>query len=208
MATLEELETKLKTLGDSIRTLEDIEEIKKLQRIYGYYVEHWMYQEIVDLFSDGPDVSVEFSNSGVFLGKEGVKRYFRHPIATPEFLHLVMQNGGVVDVDPDSKTAKGRWYGLGFVALPREGGTYAGYNNGIYECEYVKENGKWKFKKIHWSRIFACPYAEGWVKNPLIAPVQDTPSEERKPDLPTTVHKPYPSGYIVPFHYKHPITEK
>jgi len=49
---LEELETK-------IQRLEDIEAIKKLQSAYGYYLEHWDGQQIVDLFSNSPDASMD-----------------------------------------------------------------------------------------------------------------------------------------------------
>jgi hypothetical protein len=55
---IEELEAKVKTLENKIRTLEDIEEIKKLQRAYGYYLEHWMAEDIIDCFADGPDTSL------------------------------------------------------------------------------------------------------------------------------------------------------
>ena len=40
------------------RTLQDIEEIKILQRAYGYYFEHLMVDEIVDLFAVGPDAGI------------------------------------------------------------------------------------------------------------------------------------------------------
>ena len=206
---MEELEARLKKLERLETRREDIEEIKRLQRIYGYYLEHWMSQEIVDLFSDDPDISVEMSISGVFVGEEGVKRYFFNTKPTPEFLHQMMQIGGVIDVDPDGKTAKGRWYGWGLMALPTDEGIWTGYNNGIYECEYIKEDGRWKFKKIHWNRIFLAPYDEGWVKPELRAKGDAFSRRDRpKSDLPTTVHSPYPSGNIVPFHYKHPVTGK
>ncbi len=65
----------LKELEARLKKLEDIEEIKKLQRIYGFYLTHWMGEEIVDLFSDGPDVSLELV-PGTYLGKEGVKSIF------------------------------------------------------------------------------------------------------------------------------------
>ena len=46
------IEARLLELEDKVRILDDIEAIKKLQRSYGYYIEHWMYEEIVDCFSD------------------------------------------------------------------------------------------------------------------------------------------------------------
>jgi hypothetical protein len=210
-AMLKALERKNKILEKKLRVIEDVEAIQRLQKIYGYYLEHWMSQEIVDLFSDAPDISLELSVSGVFVGKESVRRYFFNTKPTPEFLHQMMQIGGVIDVAPNGKTAKGRWYGWGLMALPRGEGVWQGFNNGIYECEYVKENGKWKFKKIHWNRIFLSPYHEGWVAPARQAKgALDALSQmlRAKPDLPTTVHQPYPSGYVVPFHYKHPVTGK
>jgi len=192
----QELEKRLKTLEDSVRTIQDMEEIKQLQKIYGYYLEHWQGEQIIDLFSDAPDTSVELFK-GVYLGKDGVKRCFSGRKVPPEELHALMQLSGVVDVDPGGKTAKGRWYGFGCLAVPRDGVIRATFESGIYENEYVKEGGKWKFKKLHWNRTFGTPYEDGWVKTPVLEPP--------KPDR---INTAYPSGYIVPYHYKHPITGK
>ena len=49
----------LKELEAKVQTLEDIEAINKLQRAYGYYLEHWDGQQLLDLFSNSPSVSVE-----------------------------------------------------------------------------------------------------------------------------------------------------
>ena len=200
----QELEKRLKTLEDSVRTVQDIEEIKNLQKIYGYYLEHWQWEEIVELFSDSPDTSVE-AGTGVFLGKESVKRFYSHgrEKVPPEYLHLMPQVNDVVHIDADGKTAKGRWYGFGALATLIDGETRALWHSGIYENEYVKEGGKWKFKILHWSLIFHCPYEDGWVKTPV--PVS---REDHKPDQPTTTYKPYPSGYIFPYHFKNPVTGK
>ena len=216
---LNELETKVRTLAETvenlearIKTTEDIEEIKKLQRTYGFYITHWMGQEIVDLFSDDPDVSLVLIY-GKFLGKEGIKRYFLEREATPELLFAMMQLSGVVNVDPDGKTAKGRWFGYGFEAFPIEYGVYAQTPFGIYENEYVKEDGKWKFKSIYWNQIFLCPFGECWVKPDRLIPKPNTLHLPYEPDLLHTTDEEkypikYPSGRILPFHYKHPVTGK
>ena len=58
---LEELEAR-------ITGLEDIEAIKKLQRIYAYYLDSDdMRDEIIDLFSDNME-SIEIADHGVYLG--------------------------------------------------------------------------------------------------------------------------------------------
>lgn len=203
---LEELQAKVRTLEYRLSTLDDIEEIKRLQRIYGYYLDNCMWDEIIDLFSDDTE-SIELSDSGVFLGKEGVKKVFnflRDKAQTPGFLHITLQLQGIVDVEPDSKTAKGRWQTIMFLSLPVEKELRQILGHGVYVNEYVKENGKWLFKKLHFNLNFRTPFEEGWVKTPVMGVIGGT----IKPDLPTTVYKPYPSAYKIPFHYKHPITGK
>jgi hypothetical protein len=73
-ARLTALENQVKTQAKQLQVLEDIEAIKRLQKAYGYYVEHMMYQEIVDCFADSPGVVLNWLE-GQYLGKEGVRRY-------------------------------------------------------------------------------------------------------------------------------------
>ncbi len=64
---IEALEARIQKLDTKLREVDDIEEIEKLQRIYGYYLDNRLSQEIVDLFSDDTE-SVEVANRGVYLG--------------------------------------------------------------------------------------------------------------------------------------------
>ena len=205
---VEALEAKVKDLENRLRTVQDIQEIEKLQRIYGFYLEHWMAKEIVDLFSDGPDVGLEWPE-GKYVGKEGVKRYFETmENKDPEFLHQLMQLSPVVTVDPDGKTAKGRFFSFGGVSVPRGGGVSQSYISGTYENEYVKEDGKWKLKKITWHLNFSARPARGWVNEERIAAIKPGSTfAGPKPDIPDTRFElQYPSGHIFPFHFKHPVT--
>src|SRR4030042_2010803 len=121
---------------------------------------------------------------------------------------MIMQ--GVVDIDPDGRTAKGRWYCMSIEAKPtislHEGELRQLWGNGIYENEYVKENGKWLFKKVFYFLNFRTPYEDGWLKVPVIG--QHGSSSEVPPDAPPTNYAPYPSGIHLHPHYKHPITGK
>jgi hypothetical protein len=207
---LDELEARLGALENEVRTLKDIEAIKKLQMCYGYYVEHMMYQEIVDCFSDSPDVTLNWLE-GQYLGKEGVKKYFEFIRGAPqEFHHQVMQIAGVVNVEPDGKTAKGRWYAFGGIFLPRDDGVRRSFVSGIYENEYIKEDGIWKILKIKWVIPYAVRIADGWAMPEQVnAPYLRGEFRGPAPDIPIDKDDlRYVSGYIFPFHYKHPVTGK
>jgi hypothetical protein len=206
---MEELEAKIKVLEEKVRILEDIEEIKKLQKAYGYYLEHGMADQLIDLFSDGPETALLIAR-GEFRGKASIQRFFSNLPGpkNPEFLHQVMQLSGIVDVAPDGRTAQGRWYGFGATAMPVEEGVHQWWMNGVYENDYIKENGKWKIKIIHWCTIFNALFKDGWVapsrqvatgiKIGHPVGISDGPPENTM----------YPSGFICPFHYKNPVSER
>jgi hypothetical protein len=208
----EELEAKVNMLEAKLQRTEDIEAIKKLQHAYGYYLEHWQEEEIVELFSHNPDVSLEINDTGFFKGWEAIKQSFNFADhftaygvkkAPGEFLHILIPNAGIIDLAPDGRTAKGRWYGLFLGAMPRPIETKALLGCGIWENEYIKENGVWKFKKLFWTDIFCSPIEEGWVKNPFTDHTMKTVASS------ANVHfQHYPSGYIFPYHYKNPVTGK
>ncbi len=207
---IKSLQEEVRSLKEQLTTLQDIEEIKRLQRAYGYYLENWMTDEVVDLFSDSPD-TVLLVHAGEFRGKEGVKKFFRargkdRGRRIPEFFHQVMQLSPIIDVAPDGKTAEGRWYGFGANASPVKDGVFQGWMDGVYENEYVKENGRWKIKKLGWYMYFFAPYFKGWV-----APERqcDKNFQHQPPDLSPDAASPdtfYPSQFICPFHFKHPVT--
>ena len=209
MATLEELQAR-------ITRLDDVKQIEKLQRVYGYYQDYGEWQKIVDLFT-GNDPSVEEADRGVYEGKESVRRYFidllgggRDARQRPGWLSILFQLQGVVTVNPDGRTAKGRWYGMGMEAKPivslHEGELRQTWIHGIYENDYVKEDGTWKLKKLFFNLVFRTPYEDGWLKVPVVG--QHGPDKAIKPDAPATAYSPYPSGHHVPFSFKHPITGK
>ncbi len=191
-----------------ILALEDIEAIKKLQKAYGYYVEHMMYQEIIDCFSDSPDVFLNWLE-GQYLGKAGVKKYFEFmKTAPPDFQHQVMQIAGIVDIEPDGRTAKGRWYAFGGIFIPREGQVRRSFVSGIYEMSYIKEDGVWMILGIKWVIPYACRIAETWATpEDINRPYYSGQFKGPTPDIPIDkTDLRYVSGYIFPFHYKHPVT--
>ncbi|HTY81551.1 MAG TPA: nuclear transport factor 2 family protein, partial [Dehalococcoidales bacterium] len=209
-----EMENRIKELEKQVAKLKDLEDINRLQKSYGYYLEHWMYEDVIDLFADGPDTTLNIM-AGIYRGKEGVRRYFTGVFSlgkNPEFLHQIMQLAGVVDIDEAGKTARGRWYGFGSVALPRGEGVTQFFTDGIYTSEYIKKDGKWQILKLMWNPLYTAAPEKGWVAPERIEAAKQGKksifTNSPKPDEPRDIDARYPSGYIVPFHYKHPVTGK
>ena len=193
----------LEQLERQVTLLEDIEAIENLQKMYGYYFDNSMFQEVIDLFSENT-TTVEITDHGVFRGKEGVKRMYAGMVGMqrPGWIFFqVMQHQGVVTVAPDGLHATGRFYTPAFECRPFGGTKKQTWEFGVYDNEYVKENGKWYFKKLHWNLTYWTSYEKGFLKVPKLA---DTPFPHA--DAPATAYHPYPSGYKVPYPFKHPIT--
>lgn len=224
-ARLKALENKVKEQEKKLTTLEDIEAIKRLQKAYNYYVEHMMGQEIIDCFSDSPDVYLNWIE-GKWLGKDGVRKYFARAARAdnpPGFSHQLMPTGGLITIDPDGKTAKGRWYAFGGIFTSQEGKVSGGsFVSGIYEMGYIKEDGIWKILSIDWFIPYSVRIAEGWAMPESIAGrmfrrEEQPPQREGArpsvpmptPDIPPDINDlRYVSGHIFPHHFKHPVTGK
>jgi hypothetical protein len=210
-----ELEARFKALETRMQATEDIEAIKKLQRAYGYYLEHWETDQLTSLFSHSPEVSFEVNDTGEFKGWEAVQKCFDFSIhfsayggvkkAPGEFLHVLPALSGIVTLGADGKTAKGRWYGYFYGSQRREGKNRALVGCGIWENDYIKEKGIWKILKIYFNEIFCSPWEEGWVKYPSIP---NYPLKVKPPPARNVKFLVYPSGYIFPYHYKNPVTGK
>jgi hypothetical protein len=207
---LKALEGQVKTLKAQVRNLTDIEAINRLQRAYGYYVEHMMGQEIIDCFSTSDDVYLEWLE-GRYNGQAGLHQYFdkMRDTFSHELLHQVIQVSGIVTVAPEGLKAQGRWYAFGGVAIPMGEGVRENWENSIYEMEYIKEDGTWKILGIKWNLNYWLAHLMG-----LVSPdrVLTNPPKAHTGTIPADViydNDPrYPSGYIFPFHFVHPVTGK
>jgi hypothetical protein len=187
-------------LDKRVTRLEDERAIENLQRIYGFYVDKAQWKEAADLFTDNG--TLEIGGRGVFAGKARVQQYLTW--LGPEGLvrgklynHLQLQP--IVHVGDDGKSARGRWR---FLAEVGDHQKSARWGAGVYENEYVKEDGVWKIKTLHAYFRFYTPYEDGWGKTalPLTHPEKDLPPDRP----PTVVYESYPSTFVAPFHYKSP----
>src|SRR5690606_13144644 len=180
------LARQIETLELRKQRIQDSNDIKRLQRAYGYYVDHAMWDEVADLFAD--DGSIEIGLDGVYIGKERIREYLyalgngRAGLAEGE-LNEHLQLMPVVTLSADGTTAKGRWEGL---ILTGRLGESALWGQGPYENEYVKADGVWKIARLHWYQTFIVPYEGGWAQNEDVTGGKAV-SGRLPPDAPPTI---------------------
>jgi ketosteroid isomerase-like protein len=152
MVTLEELEKE-------IRALEAREEIKQLHRDYAFWLTNKQYDEIMTCFAENAIAKIRTPE--VHKGKLEIEKRFREDIAkrpTPKGGHMLIQP--VITVDGD--TARGYWTMLHFFYDTDTPGSPIRWKQGRYDCEYIREDGKWKFSSLYWAAPWP-EHSEQWV---------------------------------------------
>jgi ketosteroid isomerase-like protein len=152
---VEELEKKVAELEEKLKVTADIEEIKNLQYRYINYLSTHKWDEIMDCFTedavmDLKVVSKEGKTFGAFIqGKAEIAKEFKEGISKA---HTGREGLFVVQpiISVDGNTATGKW--LSYFMNIRSGGMdpVLHWMQGVYDCKYVKENGKWKFSLFKW----------------------------------------------------------
>jgi hypothetical protein len=200
-----ELREQLETLGQQAQRVKDANDIKRLQRAYGYYVSEALWDEVVNLFAD--NATLEMARDGVYIGKERIRAYY-YALGNGQQglregqLNEQMQLMPVVTLGEDGMSAKARWRNL---MLLGEHGVNAFWGEGPFENEYIKENGVWKISKLWWQQAILVPYAGGWAKN-RDANSGIWVSDRLPPDAPpTNDHGSWPQTWLPPFSFKNPV---
>src|SRR5690606_35605080 len=153
-------------LAQRIERLEALKAIEKLQYAYGYYQDRFLYDHLADLFTDD-DPRVQWMDA-VWTGKRGVTRfwleYFNETFAegtqgpvAGRLLDLP-QWQGVITLAPDGTSAKGQFKTIGRLAFYREKENWI---SGIYDTEYVKEDGIWKIKSMRFCQTWSAKSTDG-----------------------------------------------
>ena len=137
--TLEELEKR-------VRILEDAEEIKTMHREYLFYIQNLDIEKALDCFAE--DITVDVANYGIKQGKKDVSRFFREIIRNNVLQSKDGHFTGQPVVSMEGDKAKGHWMFYRFLA----GSPQKQWIQGRYDCEYVKENGRWKFSLLKMKR--------------------------------------------------------
>jgi hypothetical protein len=196
-----------KKMQHEIDRLRAYVEIQNLMSRYVYWhTSNHSEKKATLLATKAEGARVEYNNSGVFEGIAGLHKFvvgmhpkagsahagelIVHPVSTP-----------LIEVAGDGKTARGLWISDGFETVPK---TYSGGGPTVfgvweaYAADFIKEDGGWKFWRIHLQRVITHPYGKSWVeidvpeyytKDYGMGPWRFPP--EMQPDRPTTTFKLY-----------------
>jgi hypothetical protein len=191
---------RLDALEARITRLEDMNQIERLQRTYGYFVDKSQWTQLAELFSD--DATLEIGGKGIFIGKPRVLEYMQTAFgpdgAKENSLANHMQFQSIPDISADGKT--------GWVRSRAYVMSSGGWGLPLYENAYRKENGVWKISRLTGPFTMYSSW-EGWGKNALNNTWPD--KFDPPPDLPpSTVYLTYPAYYIIPYHYPNPVSGK
>jgi len=202
--TLALMAERVSGLAERAARLNDQDEVTNLQHIYGYYLDRKLWDQVADLFAG--NATMEPGLQGVYAGKASIRRALNQ--FGPEGLregelndHLQLQT--IVSVASDGRTAKAR--GVELIMSSAPAGRNAELSEGIFENEYVKQDGVWKIQNLHFYPRMITDAALGWAKSAKPAPG----AGEFPPDRPpSSTYGIYPKFSIAPFHFAHPVTGK
>lgn len=179
-------------LARDVDRAESMRAIKSLQRTYAQYSQYGLWKQMADLFArngsfifddetvKGPKAIGEFLREREGHGHEGLQA---------GEIHAQILDHPVVNLAVDGESAKGRWYGL---ELLSDAGGNASMRGGVFENEYVRENGKWKIAVHRFYPQYEGPYETGWMnykgRDLAILPYHFTPDQAGIP-IPPPVGK-------------------
>lgn len=198
---LERIATRIASIDAQAVRIDDYNQLRNLQRIYGFYFDEALWDQVLDLFAD--DATVEIGQHGVHVGKASIRRYYlgltdgRVGLKHGE-LNNQSQLAPVITLSADGRTAQARWR-----ALIQDGvyGQDANWGTGVYENEYVKQDGVWKISRLHFYTRFYSPYNGGWTRATAALNARYGKSTAKPDRAPSVRYATWPERFVVPIHY-------
>ena len=142
-----------------VTRLESLRAVKDLQRIYAQYAQFGLWPDMADLFARNGkliwgDEAIEGRGAiAAWLANHG------GPMSEPGALNTELIDDPLVNLSVDGRSAKARWRGLSFRG---DGKGKAWMEGGLYENEYVLEDGRWKIAVLHYFPQYEGGYETGW----------------------------------------------
>jgi hypothetical protein len=154
-------------LEEQVRRLRDLEDIRALKARYAEGADRKNDPRILmPLFAD--ECVWEAEGFGRHEGKEAIEKFLvgaaQRIVWT--FHYMLPQT---IEIDDSGVRAHGRWYLWELASVRSEEASEPRpvWIAGVYEDDFVKSDGAWKFKRVRLEAVMITPFEEGWVKTPM-----------------------------------------
>ncbi len=147
-------------LARDVQRLESLRAVKDLQRAYAQYNQCGLWDDMADLFA--ADGRVEWGDERI-IGHAAILRWLRQrgdeAGLAAGALNTELLDEPLVNLTVDGNSAQGRWMSLAFRG---DGNGAAWLEGGLYENDYVREDGVWKVAALRYFPQYEGSYEEGW----------------------------------------------
>jgi hypothetical protein len=138
----------LENILKRLKTLEDIEAVKKIMRHYVNCLVHVQWDDLMDCFTE--NARVEIGISGLREGRQAISTLFKQDIGTRHIgKEMIFLSHPIISIHGD--TAFGKWmlYHMFTEADHIEKNTWV---QGRYDCEYERIGEEWKINNLKWKQ--------------------------------------------------------
>jgi len=173
----------LDELAREVDRTEALRAASHLQHTYTHYAQFGLWDDLGALFTR--DAEMIWGDRTV-SGRAAIVQYNRDALGggkpgLPDgHVNMMTFDRPLANLTVDGRMVKVRWHGFFMLG----GGEEARWEGGIFENEYVREDGAWKISRMHYYPQLAGPYDVGWTNvgptQPLI-PSHFTPEETGVP---------------------------
>lgn len=152
----------LDDLARDVERTESLRAVKDLQRVYAHYNQFGLWDDMAALFA--ADAKVEWGDAAV-EGRAAIHDWLREKNKgqsglAPNALNTEFIDEPLVNLSIDGNSAQGRWLSLAFKG---DGAGRAWFEGGLYENDYVREDGVWKISAMRYYPQYEGDYANGWT---------------------------------------------
>ncbi|MEH3107854.1 MAG: nuclear transport factor 2 family protein [Sphingomonas fennica] len=176
-------------LARDLDRVESVRAVKDVQRLYAQLSQFGRWQAMADLFA--ADGTLAWGEQRAH-GRTAIAAFLAERAgamtgAAPGTLHTEIIDEPLVNLSADGRTARVRWMGMRFMG---DGKGRARIEGGLYENEYVREDGGWRIATLAYHPQYEGDYAGGWAnvggRDLPIVPAHFTVDESGTPIPPAT----------------------
>ena len=205
------LEERIAQLEHQVERINDRHEIEMLAADFNTFWSQKNMSGAGKYFAlEMPDVSLEVSDRGMYVGREALEKLFgveyqiphdrgnmlRHFLTTPQ-----------IEVADDGKTAEGTWWTIGIeTIMNKDNVPQAVWCFCMSAYDFIKIDGVWKIWHTHGYVVAKCDYEKGWAKDydqwttqwidRNKYQIKDGVKVEKHSDAMTSWHNPYTPKWI------------